>query len=172
MGTAEGFGRVAAVAHQVVDALNRFVQRMMRVCVITIAVGVVVFASQAMGNRAPPFKVLSVEPATVRPGDYVRIHASVWRDQNRQCSAEYSRYMFDRDGLRYDMGSSFASVAMIAAMEAKTPGRLSVAAQVPASIVPGRASIQTVLNYACNPAQQFFPIEVLTEMPFYVLPPP
>lgn len=163
---------MAWAAREVGVAVYGFMRRAIAVAWVTIVIGAGMFAFKALWNRSPPFAVLSVDAATARPGDYVRIYASVWRDPTRQCSLNYNRYLYDRDGLRYDMGSSSASFEAIAAVEAATPGRLAVAVQLPPSILPGRARILTELAYRCNYAQNLFPIELSAELPFYVLPPP
>ena len=172
MGTAEGTFGMGAGAVAVIRWADEFMHRARTVAYTVLVVCALMFAWQALANRSPPFKVLSVEPATARPGDYVRIYASVWRDPYRQCSADISRSLYDRDGLRFDLGASYFSWAAIAAMENSSPGRLAISVQVPAAMLPGRANIQTSLSYACNPAQKIFPIDVTTDMPFHVLPPP
>lgn len=163
---------MAAIASSLMLAFDRLMMRGLKVAYAVLALCAVMFVWQAFANRTPPFMILSVEPATARPGDYIRIYASVWRDPVRQCSVDYSRYLFDRDGTRYDLGSSSLSSTGIAGLERTMPGRLAVAVQLPAGMLPGRAKIQTTLAYACNPAQKWLPIDVLTELPFNVLPPP
>ena len=163
---------MAAIASSLMSAFDRLMLRGLKVAYAMLALCAVMFFWQAFANRSPPFMILSVDPATGRPGDYIRIYASVWRDPMRRCSTEYSRYLFDRDGMRYDLGNSSLSSDAIAHLERITPGRMAVAVQLPAGLLPGRAKIQTALSYACNPAQKWLPIDVLTELPFNVLPPP
>lgn len=145
--------------------------RGLKVAYVVLAISACMFAWQAVADRSPPYKVLSVEPAVARPGDIVRITARVWRDMSRKCNAEFSRYMYDRDGMRFDLGHSTASWELIAGLEREYPGVLKVAVQVPLTMLPGRARVQTSLAYACNPAQALWPIEVTSDLPFTVLPP-
>lgn len=121
-------------------------------------------------DRQPPFAVLSVAPAAAKPGDFVTISAKVRRDADRHCNAEYSRYLFDASGARFDIGHAITSAEMITSLERKNPGGLTITFQVPPSAEPGAASLQTVLDYKCNRTHSLWPITVTTEMPFTVLP--
>jgi hypothetical protein len=121
-------------------------------------------------DRAPPFAVLSVEPAEARAGDYITIKAHVRRDADRRCDAEYSRYLFDATGARFDMGRSITSAEMISSLERKSPGGLTISFHVPPSAAVGPALLQTVLDYKCNRLHRLMPITVTTDMPFTVLP--
>jgi hypothetical protein len=112
----------------------------------------------------------SSQPAQARAGEYVTLHASVTRDMSRRCNTEFSRYVYDAHGTRFDLGRSQASADAIASMERRSPGLLSVAFVVPQSAASGPAVLQTVLQYKCNRVHHFWPIETTTEMPFTVLP--
>lgn len=131
-------------------------------------ISVAVFAA----DRDAPFAVLSVEPAFAKPGDVVMLRARVYRDSSRECSAVFSRYVFDASGARHDDPSSpaSASAAMIEGMEKRSPGRLTLALTVPDKAAPGPATLVSSLEYRCNKIHRLWPIEVTTEMPFTVLP--
>ena len=122
-------------------------------------------------DRAPPFAVVSVEPASARPGEWVHIKARVRRDADRDCSAEISRYIYDADGSRFELGTSIASPELIRQLERTVPGELRFSMLLPAAIPPGDAAIVSVLNYVCHKPQVLWPIQVTTSIPFTVLPP-
>jgi hypothetical protein len=120
-------------------------------------------------DRNPPFEVIDVYPAVAYPGDFVQITAKVRRDTGRHCDAEFSRYIFDADGSRFDLGQSLASASFIRALEERKPGELTVTVQVPAAAQPGPATLDTVLEYRCNITHSWWPIHVETSLPFEIL---
>ena len=124
-------------------------------------------------DSAPPFAVLGLERLErVQPGHTVRISAYVLRDVKRGCAATMRRSVFDSGGYRYDIGGEiYFSAASIEAMEQRSPGRLTVAFDVPGGVLPGPAVLQSQLEYACNPLQVLWPIEVVTDLPFEVVAP-
>lgn len=120
-------------------------------------------------DRAPPITVVSVEPASAKPGEFVTITAHVQRDMRRECSAKMSRYIFDASGARFDMGDSGISADMITSLERKAPGLLKVSFQIPLAASEGRAELMSVLDYQCNRTHILWPIVVTTRLPFTVL---
>ena len=121
-------------------------------------------------DREPPFAVLSVEPAAARAGETVKLRMQVMRDTKRDCSAEFTRYVFDSGFTRYYLDRGQASNDFIQALEKKTPGRLNIAFTIPVDVDPGPATLETVLDYRCNKMHRLWPIEVTTVAPFTVLP--
>lgn len=121
-------------------------------------------------DREPPFAVLSSSHAEAAAGDYVTIHANVRRDADRNCNAEFWRYLYDSSGKRFDLDHSQASAEAIRQMERRAPGLLSVAVRIPTAASPGPATLQTVLQYQCNRVHHWWPIEVTTDLPLTVLP--
>ena len=132
-------------------------------------VAAVLIIIQAM-DREPPFGILSVEPASARPGELVTITARVKRDSTRDCSAAMSRSIFDSSGQRSDYPIMRFSDAVIDDMERRMPSMLKVTIQVPANATPGPAQLVSVLDYRCNRVHALWPIEVTTVMPFEVIP--
>lgn len=122
-------------------------------------------------DREPPFEVLSVHPAFALPGEYVTIVASVSRDTKRNCSADFSRYLFDASRTRFDLGTQSASAEMIRSMEDRDPGTLRISFLVPKTAAPGFAWVETAIKYSCNKVHNIWPIEVTTRMPFTILRP-
>lgn len=135
--------------------------------VVLLAAAVLVLVQAA--DRKEPFQILSVEPASARPGDMVTIRASVWRDGARNCSAVMSRSVFDAQHVRWDYPIARFSDSMIDSMEAAAPGELRVSVVVPPTASPGLAQLVSVLEYRCNRVHAVWPIEVTTTMPFTVL---
>lgn len=121
-------------------------------------------------DRDPPFSVLRVEPAEAPAGEFVVVRASVIRQASRGCSAEFSRYLFDSAGTRFDLGHAIASADMISTMERQSPGKLAVSFRIPPPAAPGPARLRTVLEYTCNRTHRVMPIVVTSEMPLTVLP--
>lgn len=174
MAAAERFHRLAACSLEVVGAVDRFLSRAVIVAWITLAGSVLVFTWQAMTDRDPPFKVLSVEPAFAKPGDMVTIRQRVWRDPKRLCSASWSRFMWATGIGRIDLANDLPKHVgpdFINRLEKIDPGHLTVTVQVPPIAQPGPGVLVTELSYWCKPAQKWFPINVTAEAPFTVLPP-
>jgi len=153
------------------QALNSLVKATEGVAwtIIALAVAVVLYFA---ADREPPFTVLYVEPTEARAGADVTLRANVIRQTYRGCSAEYSRFLFDSSGARFDISHAITSAQTIAAIEAKTPGALVVSFRIPYTVAPGPANLQTVLNYKCNRTHNILPISVTVDMPFTVLPSP
>lgn len=121
-------------------------------------------------DREPPFAILEVEPAAARAGETVKLHMTVRRDVERECSAEFTRYVFDSGFTRYYIDRGQASADFIRNLEKKSPGHLNIAFTIPADVDPGPATLETVLDYRCNKMHRLWPIEVTTIAPFTVLP--
>ena len=151
------------------EALDRWLQRWMWLANLTIVLAFVIIATYA-ADRAPPYKILESEPFEIRAGQTGVFKAKVWRDPGRTCSADFSRFIFDSAGARHDLGNSMATAKMIADMERKAPGRLTLSIEMPPALAPGPATMVTTLHYKCNKVHAIWPIEVTTELPFTVLP--
>ena len=147
---------------------NEVVAQTVRVAQVIILAALLLVAYYAT-DRNPPFAVLSVVPASARPGEYITIQATVRRDIDRKCSAEMSRYLYDASGARFDIGQSLVSSGMIEHLERTSPSVLRVSVRVPESMSVGPANLQTVLAYKCNKTHNIWPIEVTTDLPFLVV---
>ena len=143
--------------------------RMLWVAQIIILCGLLIVCWYAM-DRKEPFAVLSVEPSSARPGEVIQITARVWRDNGRDCSAQFARRIVDASGTGFDVGHGIASASMINSMETQNPGVFRIKMVVPVGAADGPAVLQTSLRYACNKVHYLWPIEVLAQMPFTVLP--
>ena len=150
-------------------AIDRVAKHFLWVAQMMIAVGVIITIGYAF-DRDPPFRVIRVQPAAARAGDFVTIDAEVMRESERMCSAEFSRFIYDSTLARYDIGSSVMSAEMIARLESSHPGRLRVSVKLPENIATGPAHLDTVLVYRCNAVHRIWPIDVTTALPFTVLP--
>ena len=124
-------------------------------------------------DRTPPFQVLSYTTEPAKAGGTVLLYADVWRDTTRNCSLEFSSYIYDSIGTRWDYeGVQLVTAEGMTALEAKTPGKLFRKMRIPENMAAGPASIQTYMSYRCNPLQDLVrPIQVSTEFLFEVLPP-
>ena len=149
---------------------NTIVVQTVRVAQVIILSAIVLVVYYAT-DRDPPFAVLSVDPTFARPGDYVTIRARVRRDVARRCDAEFSRYLYDSGGARFDLGHSIASAEMIERMESVAPNTLVVSVRLPETMSPGPANMKTVLAYTCNKTHALVPIMVTTDLPFTVIEP-
>ena len=149
--------------------IDDLAQRLLWVANITIVLGVGAVAWFAL-DRDPPFAVLSVDPASAKAGEWVTIRSQVRREVDRNCSADFSRFVFDSGGSRYDLGTSSATAEMIRVMERKSPGVLAITIRLPDGMQAGSADLTTALQYRCNKVHYLWPIEVTTHMPFRVLP--
>ena len=144
-------------------------KRMMWIANMTLVCAALAVAWFAM-DRTPPFSMLSVIPTSARAGDWITIRGTVRRDIDRQCSADFSRFLFDSGFTRYDLGSSTATAEMISGMENRAPGIVAITLKLPENISVGDAVLVSSLEYRCNKIHRLWPIEVTTEMPFRVLP--
>lgn len=160
---------VLAGSLEVMRMVNSLVVHTVKVAQVIILAALCLVGYYAM-DREPPFAVLSVTPAEAKPGEYVTIEAKVRRDTWRKCDAEFSRYLHDAAGARFDLGSSIASSEMIGKMDAESPGVLRVSVLLPTMMAPGPARLETALNYYCNKVHRAWPIVVTTDLPFLVLP--
>lgn len=120
-------------------------------------------------DRKEPFHVLSVEPASARPGERVTIRAKVVRDTSRNCSATMARSVFDAAEVRFDYPLHKVPDAVIDQMEKATPGQLAISIMIPHGAASGVAQLVSALEYRCNRVHAIWPIEVVTVMPFTVL---
>ena len=150
-----------AVNHFVIA--TEWVARVILLC----AVGLVLYYA---ADREPPFRLVHVHHAEGQAGEFITVRANVVRDVSRNCNAEFSRYMFDSAGVRFDLGHSQASAETIAQMERRQPGALVIAFRIPPTAALGPASLQTTLQYRCNRVHALWPIDVTIDMPFTVLP--
>lgn len=127
-------------------------------------------------DREPPFRILPHDPVTIRAGTHAVVDVPVWRDYSRQCDVEYSRYLFDGGGWRFDL---VAGARMSAATIRTLPkGRLSIKFLVPPAhsiehqggVILGPGFIRTPLRYYCNKGHLWNPILVDTEIPIVLVP--
>jgi hypothetical protein len=178
MGRAAQANRFRAVAYSVAVKLTDIATQTVALAQVMIATAILVFA-WGMMDREPPFTLLSVSPAAAKPGEMVTIKAKVRRDLDRQCDAEFSRYMFaltpgpDLGGpieTRFVLGTSIAPHSMIAMMEKTWPMGLVISERVPETVLAGPAKITADISYVCNKGHRLWPITVHMEMPFTVLP--
>lgn len=122
-------------------------------------------------DRTPPFTLAGYTIEDVRPGETTIVRATVKRDLHRGCSAIYSRYMYDRNGVKYNLEADREmSARAIEHMDQQTPDQLRAAVQVPNDFTPGNAIMVTDLRYKCNPLHTWWPIGVLMKMDVKVLP--
>ncbi len=150
-------------------SLDDILRKLQWIATATVWTGLLSIAWFA-SDRKPPFEVLDVYPASARPGEYITITAHVRRDLDRRCEADFSRYLFDEVGARYDLGYTQASAEMISEMDRRSPGMLSVSVKLPETMQPGNASLVSVLRYRCNNVHVIWPIKITTTMPFTVAP--
>lgn len=177
MGRSAEVGRFRARAYSIADRFNELLVQTVAVAQVMIATAICVFAWGLM-DREPPFTLISVSPAYAKPGEMVTIKARVRRDIDRECDAEFSRYMWGMTPgpdlgkpieTRHVLGTSFAPHEMIAMMERTWPGGLVISERVPDTLLPGPAKITADIQYACNKAHRLWPITVHMEMPFTIV---
>lgn len=121
-------------------------------------------------DRRPPFEVVSYEPAIAVPGQSVALTLVVRRDARRDCAVTWTRWIYDGRNVRIDLeGQQQMSAASVAQLELRSPGRLTLWVPIPSSAFPGGAELVTDLDYACNPIQHLWPINVVTRVPFEIV---
>lgn len=161
--------RPVEVVRAVVGFANQFIlaTEWLARCIILGGVTLVLYYA---ADREPPFYVISTEPAEVKAGEFVTLKSAVYRDVSRGCNTEFSRFLWDAHGARFDLGTSKMSADAIAMMDRKSPGRLTLSVHVPTAVAPGPARLQTTIMYRCNRTHAWWPIETSVDMPFTVLP--
>jgi hypothetical protein len=148
--------------------IDSLMERFIVVGWILLITGVLSFIGLAL-DRKEPFKVISYPETSAPRGGVLQLTVDVWRDKSRDCNAVFSRYLFDAKGRRFeDIQGAIASDAMIDAMEARAPGKMLLAVNIPPNMEPGRALLETVLKYECNKAHAIWPIVVTTDIAFTV----
>lgn len=121
-------------------------------------------------DRAAPSGVISVDPAYARPGEFVTIRYSMWKDADRDCHLRVSRSLFDARNDKADYPSVSFSDEALARIERDTPGRRSVTVAIPDTAAAGPAVLVSSLEYECNRMHALWPIRVTTVLPFTILP--
>ncbi len=123
-------------------------------------------------DREPPFRLIAASTNAPSPGGVLTVSAQVRRDLDRDCSVLFSRYLFDRNGFRHEsMGPQLMTPEALRIMDEIAPGRLNVSLRIPPEFPPGAGTMNTVLEYRCNPLQDLIrPIQVEMVVPFEVLP--
>lgn len=123
-------------------------------------------------DREPPLALISSWTSSPKPGGILVVRAKVRRDLDRECSATFSRYLFDKFGSRHEAtGPQMMTAQGIRNMDALAPGELNVQLPVPINFPAGPAIMTTIFEYRCNPLQDLFrPIGVEMNIPFEVLP--
>lgn len=172
MGAVEGRFRPANVALEVIASLDRFVMRAQSFMWLLLVGIICVGVYQASTDREPPFRVLEVEPAAARAGEIVTIRQRVVRDMSRPCNVKWTRFLWAPGMGRIDLTPEAVLVGpdFIRRMEERSPGRLVVSVRIPDTAQAGQGSLVTHLDYWCKTAQRAWPITVVTDVPFTVLP--
>jgi len=124
-------------------------------------------------DRDPPFALISAQVNSPKPGGVLDVAAVVRRDLGRDCSVTFSRYLFDHSGFRHEsFGPQLMSTQALRDMDAQAPGRMNIRLRVPYEFPPGRGTMNTTLEYRCNPLQDVLrPINVQMNVPFEVVAP-
>ena len=122
-------------------------------------------------DRRVPFVMTSYSANPTMPGDVVIVRAVVERDLNRRCSVMYSRMFFDSAGSRYDItsGAQMMNADALADLNRRNPNGLVLSVTLPEQATQGKGALVTVLDYACNPVHQLFPVPMLLTMDVDVL---
>jgi hypothetical protein len=150
---------------------TQLLERMMWLWLLILAISIGQVIWWAL-DRSPPFRVDGYTIAPVRQGGTVRIDAHVTRDVARGCSVTLSNSLYDATGARHVIEPSIKfSPGDLAALERKTPGRMSRNLPLPDGVAVGPASLVSSMAYECNPLQEMLrPIYVQAEFGFEVLP--
>jgi hypothetical protein len=121
-------------------------------------------------DRSPPFKVLSVDhpPPVVAPGGPLFMRASVWRDTERACSVRVVSRMHFSDGARLELPQRQFTAAELLDQERRTPGRVSVAMELPDWAPAGPGHVYVTRYYECNITHRLFPIVTGNTWGFFV----
>lgn len=159
-----GIGAATVSALKFLDSFAEKLQWVANALIVAGALSLLWLAS----DRAAPFVVTGIHQSTGEPGAWITITADVKRDLSRKCEATFSRYIYDVNQTRYDIGTSIASAEMIERMDRLNPDRLAVSLELPRDIAVGPADLVTTIEYRCNKVHRLWPIVVTTHLPFTV----
>ena len=152
-------------------ALDRFANRLVVIGLTFLVIPLLVFCMWSVDRKAP-FELVSYSDISVVPGDSLVAHEVVRRDVSRNCSATFARYTMNS---RKEKGNESPVTYMNArAIEnmSLTMGvdKLDLTYPISDDMPLGQASLVTVLDYRCNPLHYIWPIQVVTVVPFNVIP--
>ena len=141
----------------------------MTVSTFAMAVCVVAFYGFGNLNRSDPYVI---EPAednlTAHAGGYLRIPMDIKADITRNCSRSTSRWVIYSDGLIYMLPFD-AAAKPVDDGERRIRYQATRVYEVPENAARGKASYISKSQYVCNPAQIYWPIEVVEVVEFTVL---
>jgi hypothetical protein len=150
--------------------LTRWMQAYTWIAGLIIVVSAICLTYMAF-DRAPPYKLLHVEPVRVHAGQSAVFESTVWRDESRDCSGTDSRFLIDQNGHVQALGEFTFSDNFVDQEEAAHTGKAYSTIPIPADWPSGPSVLKSVLMYRCNITQSLWPIEVTVSRPFEVLPP-
>lgn len=137
--------------------------------VLAMLAGLIIFWAL---NRVDPLEIVAqLGTPSGRPGDVIRFEAVVKRDFTPRCSIVVQRYVVGSDGYRYFFQPFSVSPAALDYLTHGSATELKTTLEIPRAMPPGKAKLVTGLSYRCNPLDRLWPIEVTTELEFYVLSP-
>ena len=149
---------------------TKLLQRLQAIPLVLIAIAAIPASIWAL-DRSPPLRMTSSEPVTVQPGKWLRVVAHVERDYRRKCSANVTAVLFDSAGTRYLLGgTSEYNVQSLDYIDNLTPGVMIAAAPLSPIAAPGQGHAIISMVYRCNPLHILWPIQVLWDIPFTVVP--
>lgn len=124
-------------------------------------------------SRQVPFEMISYEIKPAKAGEYTTAVAVVERDIERQCSALFSRALYDSAGVRYELtnGAQLMNAKSLEEYNIYRPNSLSFSIHIPKEASAGSANVVTTIDYTCNPIHQFYPIPLVLTMHMDILPP-
>jgi len=130
---------------------------------------VVAFYGLGNLNRSDPYVI---EPAesnlTVEQGGHLRISLDIQADITRNCSRATSRWVIYSNGLMYMLPFDTAAKPSYAGAR-RARYTVTRVYDLPANAARGKASYVSKSQYVCNPAQIYWPIEVVEVVEFTVL---
>ena len=123
-------------------------------------------------DRAPPFKALGYTSQPTPQGQTTTIKVKVKRDLGRMCSVTYSRLFLDSKGVAWDLteGVRLMTAKSLDELDKRNPDMLTIKVTVPEGAALGKGSVMTVLEYACTPVHQLYPIQMVVVNDVEVLP--
>ena len=122
-------------------------------------------------DRSPPFQSISYVSTPAKAGGTAYIDAKVSRDLTRRCDVSFSRFFIDKSGTRWEVTPmTYVSAKGLQSFDTASKDRLRLPINIQPGASVGPAKFIVTLAYTCNVLHNIWPIDVVLEYDFEVLP--
>lgn len=144
-----------------------FFERLLWLPILFLCGCVIVIAAMLM-DKAPPGEIVPGSQSATLDGD--RLIVSYGFIRHRFCDAQVTRSLIDPRGRLEHMAPMAYTAEQVKDLQHVGPNRITLVMPRPAEVMPGRYVFQANVQYACNRAQEIWPIRVAISLPFKLVP--